>query len=195
MKVTFHYHYFLKYLFPYTYLYLNITEVSGTRRRRSVERYPKESAPPSRRAKRKEVSKSPITRGKKRVLEEASEQVSKKAKYYHESDSTDILSDVNRDPTKSAQKTIAEVFSPSVTGKDTTDSLLCQILARLELLRKQHEQTERQIQYIIDESKSNPDMFIIQQAKLSQTEMQNNVTMSGELMVNLHAISDLLKRD
>ena len=80
-------------------------------------------------------------------------------------------------------------------SKNSTDSLLRQILARLELLRQQHKQTERQIQYIIDESSSDPDMFIVQQAKLSQTETENNASMSGELMVNLRAISKLLQRD
>merc|ERR1711862_936297 len=125
----------------------------------------------------------------------------KRAKYSHEYDDEEekyeeILS-ISGDPTKSAQKTIAEAFSSSSspTSKNSTDSLLRQILARLELLRQQHKQTERQIQYIIEESETNPDLFIIQQAKISQTETERNATLSGELLFNLKAFSSLLQRD
>merc|ERR1712137_265412 len=83
----------------------------------------------------------------------------------------------NRDPTKSTRRTITEAFSATgitPSNNSSTDSLLRQILARLELLKQQHKETERQIQYIIEESETNPDLFIIQQAKISQTETERN---------------------
>jgi len=141
------------------------------------------------------------TRSRKRPLENPIEREAKRVKYSHTYDENDAISSdllsLSKDPTKSTQKTIAEAFSSSsvTPSKDSTDSILRQILARLELLRQQHKQTEREIQYIIDESKSQPDLFIIQQAQLSQTETENNATMSGELMVNLRAITNLLRRE
>eukprot|EP00012_Vannella_robusta_P009478 CAMPEP_0206197394 /NCGR_PEP_ID=MMETSP0166-20121206/9028_1 /ASSEMBLY_ACC=CAM_ASM_000260 /TAXON_ID=95228 /ORGANISM="Vannella robusta, Strain DIVA3 518/3/11/1/6" /LENGTH=180 /DNA_ID=CAMNT_0053615073 /DNA_START=62 /DNA_END=604 /DNA_ORIENTATION=+ len=172
------------------------------RRRKPVERLGEDeiSTPVTRLRRSASVSKSPATRGRKRPLEDATENEAKKAKYSHENDEEEKYEEIlslSGDPSKSTQKTISEAFSATRMpgSKNSTDSLLRQILARLELLRQQHKQTERQIQYIIDESSSDPDMFIVQQAKLSQTETENNASMSGELMVNLRAISKLLQRD
>merc|ERR1711862_1061895 len=160
---------------------------------------------------KKEILLSPSGKGRKRALEDPIENLdTKRVKYSHNYDVEEeedenedeitfqdsILK--NRDPTKSTRRTITEAFSATgitPSNNSSTDSLLRQILARLELLKQQHKETERQIQYIIEESETNPDLFIIQQAKISQTETERNATLSGELLFNLKAFSSLLQRD
>lgn len=137
-------------------------------------------------------SKSEITniKGRKLPIDKTIEKDARKAKYFHVEDDKreEEISIFGKNSGTGRPSQKPTTFSPSCDS----DSLLRQIEARLSLLRQQHKQTERQIQYIIDESKSNPDMFIIQQAKLSKLETENNANMSTELMVNLQAISKLL---
>jgi|ERR1712125_6763 len=184
-------------------------EASKTRRRKPVERLSESPIFP--RKQKRDSSLSPSGKGRKRALEDPIENLdTKRVKYSHNYDDEEeedenedeitfqdsILK--NRDPTKSTRRTITEAFSATgitPSNNSSTDSLLRQILARLELLKQQHKETERQIQYIIEESETNPDLFIIQQAKISQTETERNATLSGELLFNLKAFSSLLQRD
>merc|ERR1712100_506281 len=182
-------------------------EASKTRRRKPVERLSESPIFP--RKQKRDSSLSPSGEGRKRALEDPIENLdTKRVKYSHnyddeeEEDEDEITFQdsilKNRDPTKSTRRTITEAFSATgitPSNNSSTDSLLRQILARLELLKQQHKETERQIQYIIEESETNPDLFIIQQAKISQTETERNATLSGELLFNLKAFSSLLQRD
>ena len=189
--------------------FLFIFLASKTRRRKPVERLSESPIFP--RKQKRDSSLSPSGKGRKRALEDPIENLdTKRVKYSHNYDDEEeedenedeitfqdsILK--NRDPTKSTRRTITEAFSATgitPSNNSSTDSLLRQILARLELLKQQHKETERQIQYIIEESETNPDLFIIQQAKISQTETERNATLSGELLFNLKAFSSLLQRD
>merc|ERR1712137_249816 len=170
----------------------NNNMVKAQETRNFVANEDKISLPLTRRMKQAIEVSNATTKGRKRTLENPIEIEPKKTKYAHEYYYDE---DEKYEYSPHQEKSIAEIFS-AVTPetKISTDALLRQILARLELLRQQHKQTERQIQYIIDESSSNPDMFIIQQAKLSQTETENNANMSSELLLNLRAITQLLKQ-
>merc|ERR1711862_752758 len=180
-------------------------EASKTRRRKPVERLSESPIFP--RKQKRDSSLSPSGKGRKRALEDPIENLdTKRVKYSHNYDDEEDEDEItfqdsilkNRDPTKSTRRTITEAFSATgitPSNNSSTDSLLRQILARLELLKQQYKETERQIQYIIEESETNPDLFIIQQAKISQTETERNSTLSGELLFNLKAFSSLLQRD
>ena len=195
-------------VFIWLFIDLGNMMAGRTRKRKPVDRLSESPIFPR---KRRDSSRSPVGRGgRRRNLDDSTGELdTKRAKYTHsyEDDEDEYEDDIStkddflslsKDPTKSTKRTIAEAFATTDVEPVTnsaTDSLLRQILARLELLKQQHKETERQIQYIIDESATNPDLFIIQQARISQTETEKNATLSGELMLNLRAISNLLQRE
>ena len=175
--------------------------LTKTRKRKPVERLVTESPVFTipRRLRRKDLSPSPVGRSLKRLLENPMEKEPKRTKLYHDETTIDEeeLLLPNRDPHISNTKTIAQAFGePGSNGKESTAAVLRQILGRLELLRQQHKRTERQIEYIIEESHSRAEFFLLrEEANATQAEVEHNASISNELITNLKAVSTLLQRD